>query len=175
MRPRRHRTTHPDPHLPLRLLPHPCLLVPTDIDGHTNYIAHTARRVIVRRITRVRSSISFYFSRLMTKPTKWHVRPAKTQINLGIRPVWSEASLSAWRKHGSGATHWAQAKTLIRLGGCPGWSESSLGAYVILLVLSWGGSFLLTGFVLFFTCRGSSPFPCTEYSINGFRSKWYFQ
>ena len=27
--------------------------------------------------------------RLMTKPTKWHVRPAKTQINLGIRPVWS--------------------------------------------------------------------------------------
>ena len=25
----------------------------------------------------------------MTKPTKWHVRPAKTQISLGIRPVWS--------------------------------------------------------------------------------------
>ena len=22
-------------------------------------------------------------------PTKWHVRPAKTQISLGIRPVWS--------------------------------------------------------------------------------------
>ena len=28
-------------------------------------------------------------SRLLTKPTKWHVRPAKTQISLGIRPVWS--------------------------------------------------------------------------------------
>ena len=26
-------------------------------------------------------------SRLMTKPTKWHVRPAKTQISLGIGPV----------------------------------------------------------------------------------------
>ena len=26
-------------------------------------------------------------SRLMTKPTKWHVRPAKTQISLDIRPV----------------------------------------------------------------------------------------
>ena len=26
-------------------------------------------------------------SRLMTKPTKWSVRPAKTQISLGIRPV----------------------------------------------------------------------------------------
>ena len=31
----------------------------------------------------------------MTKPTKWHVRPAKTQISLGIRPVWSESSLCA--------------------------------------------------------------------------------
>ena len=29
-------------------------------------------------------------SRLMTKPTKWHVRPAKTQISLGIGPVWSD-------------------------------------------------------------------------------------
>ena len=26
-------------------------------------------------------------SHSMTKPTKWHVRPAKTQISLGIRPV----------------------------------------------------------------------------------------
>ena len=26
-------------------------------------------------------------SRLVTKPTKWHVRPAKNQISLGIRPV----------------------------------------------------------------------------------------
>ena len=55
------------------------------------------------------------------------VRPAKTQISLGIRPVCSESSLSACRKRGSLATQWAQAKTLIRLGGCPGWSESSLG------------------------------------------------
>ena len=34
------------------------------------------------------------------------------------------------------------ANTLIRLGGCPSWSESSLGAQIILLVLSWGGSFI---------------------------------
>ena len=34
----------------------------------------------------------------MTKPTKWHVRPAKAQISIGIRPVRSESSLSAWRK-----------------------------------------------------------------------------
>ena len=32
-------------------------------------------------------------SHLETKPTKWHVRPAKTQISLGIRPVWLESSL----------------------------------------------------------------------------------
>ena len=33
-------------------------------------------------------------SHLMTKPTKW-LRPAKTQISLGICPVWSESSLGA--------------------------------------------------------------------------------
>ena len=34
-------------------------------------------------------------SRLVTKPTYWHVRPAKTQISLDIRPVWSVSSLCA--------------------------------------------------------------------------------
>ena len=29
----------------------------------------------------------------MTKPTNWHVRPGKTQISLGICPVWSESSV----------------------------------------------------------------------------------
>ena len=43
------------------------------------------------------------------------------------------------------------AKTLIRLGGCPGWSESSLGAHAILLVLSWGGSYVLSHAQI--TCR----------------------
>ena len=38
------------------------------------------------------------------------VRPAKTQISLGIRPVWSESSLSAWRKFGSLATQWAHSE-----------------------------------------------------------------
>ena len=41
----------------------------------------------------------------MSKPTKWPVHPAKTQISLGIRPVWSEFSLSAWRSIGTLATH----------------------------------------------------------------------
>ena len=46
----------------------------------------------------------------MTKLIKWHVRPAKTKISLWIRPVWSESSLSAWRKLGSLATHWVHSE-----------------------------------------------------------------
>ena len=38
------------------------------------------------------------------------VRPAKTRISLGIRPVCSESSLSACRKLGSLATHWAHSE-----------------------------------------------------------------
>ena len=37
----------------------------------------------------------FNLSQSTTKPTKWHVRPAKTQISLGFRPVWSESLLCA--------------------------------------------------------------------------------
>ena len=50
-------------------------------------------------------NIEEHLSRIVTKPIKWHVRPAKTQISLGIRPFWSESSLSAWIKLGSLATY----------------------------------------------------------------------
>ena len=57
------------------------------------------------------------------------MQPAKTQIRLGIRPVWSESSWSAWRKLGSLATHWAHSKDSDQTGGMPSlWTESSLGA-----------------------------------------------
>ena len=55
-----------------------------------------------------------HLSRLMTKPTKWHVRPAQTQISLGIRPVRSESSLSGRKIIGSSANHWAH---------CEDWSD----------------------------------------------------
>ena len=42
-----------------------------------------------------RDSVISHMSRSMTKPTKWRVHPAKTQISLDIRPVWSESSLCA--------------------------------------------------------------------------------
>ena len=51
-------------------------------------------------------SIAQIMSHNMTKPTKWPVHTAKTLISLGIRPVWSMYSLSAWRNLGSLATHW---------------------------------------------------------------------
>ena len=51
-----------------------------------------------------------YLSRLMTKSTKWHEHPAKTQISLDICLVWSESSLSAWRNIGSLAIHWAHSE-----------------------------------------------------------------
>ena len=51
-----------------------------------------------------------HWSRLMTKPTKWPLRAAKTQISLGFHPVWSEPSLSTWRNIGSSATHWAHCE-----------------------------------------------------------------
>ena len=55
----------------------------------------------------------------MTKPTKWHVHPVKTQISLDMRPVWSESSLSAWNKLGSLTTHWALSKDSDQTGRMP--------------------------------------------------------
>ena len=72
----------------------------------------------------------------MKKLTKWYVHPAKTQISLGIHPVWSESSLSVWISIGSLATYERTVKTLIRLGKGPGWPKTSLVAHVIVLVLS---------------------------------------
>ena len=58
-------------------------------------------------------------SRSTTKPTKWPVHQAKTQISLGIRPVWSGSSLSAWRNIGSLATHWAHTEDSHQTGRMP--------------------------------------------------------
>ena len=62
---------------------------------------------------------SYNISRSMTKLTKWHVRPAKTQISLGIRPVWSGSSLSAWRNLWPSANHWAHREGSDQTGRMP--------------------------------------------------------
>ena len=72
------------------------------------------------------------------------VRPAKTQISLGTRPVWSESLLSAWRNFGSLATHWAQSDDSDQTGRMPRLIWVFAGRTLILLVLSWGGSCTLT-------------------------------
>ena len=70
------------------------------------------------------------------KTNKVSVRPAKTQISLGIRPVWSESSLSAWRKLGSLATHWVQSEDCDQTGRIPRLIWVFAGRTLILLVLS---------------------------------------
>ena len=83
----------------------------------------------------------------MTKPTKWHVRPAKTQINLGIRPVWSESSLSAWRKRWSLATHWVHSKDSAQTGRMPRLIWVFAGRTCLSLFLTWGGLYVFLGFL----------------------------
>ena len=70
------------------------------------------------------------------KSNKMAVCPVKTQISLGIHPVWSETSLSAWRKLGSLATHWAHSKDSDQTGRMPRLIWVFAGCTLILLVLS---------------------------------------
>ena len=96
------------------------------------------------------------WSRLMTKPTKWHVGPAKTQISLGIRPVWSEFWLSAWRKLGSLATLAdAQADLSLR------WAHSHFVGFVMRqLKFVWVPfPFGVLGRMFEFDCIGSWSLP----------------
>ena len=86
-----------------------------------------------------------YLSHHMSKQTKWPMRPAKTQISLGICPVWSQSSLSAWKNLGILATHWAHSKQSDQTGRISGWSESSLGAHHFVgFVMQWLISFSIT-------------------------------
>ena len=95
------------------------------------------------------------------KTNKMSVRPAKTQISLGIRPIWSESSLSAWRNLGRLATHWAHSEDSIQTGRIPRLIWVFAGRAVILLVLSCCGSYLFTVFLnctKYKTCKE----PCEE-------------
>ena len=69
------------------------------------------------------------------------MRPAKTQISPGVRPVWSESSLSAWRKFGSLATHWAHSEDSDQTRRMPRLFWVFAGRTATLLVLSCRGSY----------------------------------
>ena len=90
----------------------------------------------------MRSIWSHNLSLLTTKPAKWLVRPAKTQLSIGIHPDWSESSLSAWRNVGFLATHKTHGEDWSDRANAQA-DQSSLGAHAILLVLSCCGSFVL--------------------------------
>ena len=77
------------------------------------------------------------------KTNKMTVRPAKTRISLGICPVWSESSLSAWRKLWSLATHLVHREDPGQTGRMPWLIWVFAGHTLILLVLSCHGSFCL--------------------------------
>ena len=70
------------------------------------------------------------------KTNKMTVHPVKTQISLGIRPVWSESSLSAWRNLESLRSHWAHSRDSDQTGQMPRLIWVFAGRTVILLVLS---------------------------------------
>ena len=76
---------------------------------------HLNSLLIMKQLVSVKRSTSWWRSLDTHEPrhdktNKVTVRPAKTQISLGIRGVWPESSLSAWRKLGSLATHWAHSE-----------------------------------------------------------------
>ena len=90
------------------------------------------------------------------KTSKMTVRPAKTQISLGIRPVWSESSLSAWRKLGSLATHRAHSEDSDQTGQMPRLIWVFAGRTLTLLVLSCRGSYNIGSHVtLWFRCESA--------------------
>ena len=100
------RTQHSDPLKPPRILMNPnwntslkavCdIFVPEDCLG-SYYSWWPSADVLLLLL--FQGSVTFRqrlnLSCSMTKPIEWYVRPAKTQISLGIRPFWSESSFCA--------------------------------------------------------------------------------
>ena len=82
------------------------------------------------------------------KTNKMSVRPAKTQISLGIRPVWSESSLCIqWVAKDPSFFH-VDSEDSDQTGRMPRLIWVFAGRTATLLVLSWRGS------------NGIIPFQC---------------
>ena len=83
-----------------------------------------------------------HWDQSLTKPTKWPVCPTKTQMSLGIHPVWLEPLL---------CTLWVAKDPVLLRADREDWSDradaqadlSSLGAQLILLVSSCCSSFFV--------------------------------
>ena len=77
------------------------------------------------------------------KTNKMSVRPAKTQISLGIRPVWSESSLYAQRVAKDPSFFHADSEDSDQTRRMPRLIWSFAGSTTTLLVLSCHGSFII--------------------------------
>ena len=86
--------------------------------------------------------LSIQFEPLHDKTNKISVRPAKTQISLGIRPAWSESSLCVqWVAKGPRFLH-ADSEDSDQTGRMPRLIWVFAGCTLTLLVLSCRGSFV---------------------------------
>ena len=110
--------------------------------GYFHLIRGGVRRLHAWRQCVVNRGQTRHLRRIMTKPIKWRVRPAKTQIRPGHLPSLIRVFAVRLKKARTLSYPLSTQGRLIRLARCPGWSESSLGAHAILLVLSRCGSFL---------------------------------
>ena len=72
---------------------------------------------------------------------QWYEPRHDTTNKMSVRPVWSESSLSAWRKLGSLATHWAHSEDSDQTGRMPRLVWVFAGRTLTLLVLSCRGSY----------------------------------
>ena len=106
------------------------------------------------------------------KTNKVSVRPVKTQISLGIRPVWSESSLSAWRNLRSLATHSAHSVDSDQTGRMPRLIWVITGRTLTLLVLSCSGSFTSLHFMVQRFCLISGRFLMNECCTGDMDSVW---
>ena len=94
--------------------------------------------------------VSITWTASWNKVSEMTVCSAKTQISLGIRPVWSESLLCAqWVAKDPSFLH-ADSEDSDQTGRMPRVIWVSAGRTVIVLVLSWGGSILLMYEIIIF-------------------------
>ena len=118
------------------------------------------------------TSTKLWLGRRITKPIKWQVRPAKTQISLGIRPVWSESSLCAlWVAKDPMLLH-VNSEDSDQTGRMPRLIRVFAGRTIILLVLLWGGSFYKIKLHLLIQIINRTLKPLTRFLKLIWMNKW---